>query len=65
MPIAVQPGPSGGTVHGFGDVAVGAKQTLVASMRSGTIFSAGGEVIFPTGDEAQGLGAGVTVFSPP
>lgn len=49
---------------GLGDIAVGWKQTLVASLASGSILSVGGEVILPTGDEERGLGKGTTVLEP-
>ena len=55
--------PDGGTpgatrwVSGFGDLVLGLKHAAYHSVESGTIFSVGGEVILPTGDEAKGLGA--------
>jgi hypothetical protein len=64
VPFGSQPSPAGGRVRGIGDVAVGVKHAVVASMHAGTILSAGAEVVFPTGDEAEGLGSGVTVFEP-
>ncbi len=47
---------------GFGDSSLGIKRELFSSLRSGSIFSLDGEVIFPTGNRARGLGAGVTTF---
>jgi mono/diheme cytochrome c family protein len=47
-----------------GDVALAAKHVLFHSMESKSIFSAGGEVILPTGDEDEGFGKGTTVFEP-
>ncbi|MEJ2204658.1 MAG: transporter [Gemmatimonadota bacterium] len=44
-------------VSGFGDVVLGLKHAAYHSFESGTIFSFGGEVILPTGDESKGLGA--------
>lgn len=44
-------------VSGFGDAVLGIKHALYHSSESGTIFSLGGEVILPTGDETKGLGA--------
>ena len=44
-------------VSGFGDVVLGLKHALHHSAESGTIFSVGGEVIVPTGEEAKGIGA--------
>jgi hypothetical protein len=50
----------------FGDLAIGWKQNLFHrySAGSGAIFSAGLEVILPTGDEDQGFGKGTTVIEP-
>lgn len=51
---------------GIGDVAVGVKRALYHRYASGagSIFSAAGEVRFPTGDEDRGLGTGAVVFEP-
>jgi mono/diheme cytochrome c family protein len=51
-------------VRGLGDVALGFKRVLAASMETGFIASAGAEVILPTGKEALGLGNGYAVFEP-
>ncbi len=56
-------GPSGWE-RGLGDVAAGVKYVLHSSLDRGSIVSAGGEAIFPTGKEDRGLGAGTTVFEP-
>jgi hypothetical protein len=53
-----------GWERGMGDIAVGVKHALYHSLERGAIFSAGAEVIFPTGKEERGLGAGTTVFEP-
>ncbi len=50
--------------RGLGDLALGFKHALYASVETGRIVSAGGEVVLPTGKEANGLGGGVTVFEP-
>ena len=50
--------------RGIGDVALAFKQVVFDSLRRGSIVSAGGEVVLPTGDEANGLGNGVTVVEP-
>ncbi len=50
--------------HGIGDVAVGVKRVLHHSIDRGSIFSVTGEVIFPTGDEDDGLGKGTAVVEP-
>lgn len=47
-----------------GDVRLGAKHVLFHSSSSNSIFSAGGEVLLPTGDEDEGFGNGTTVFEP-
>jgi hypothetical protein len=51
---------SGTVSRGVGDVGVGLKRVLLADSHS--ILSAQGEVIAPTGNQAKGLGTGVTVF---
>jgi len=53
-----------GWQRGLGDIAVGVKRVLAHSGARGSILSAGGEVIFPTGKENRGLGGGVTVVEP-
>ncbi len=47
---------------GIGDVAIGYKRVLASSIQTGSIFSAVGEVILPTGNAARGFGNGVTIF---
>ena len=37
---------------------------LTHSLERGNILSAGAEVVFPSGDEDDGLGKGTTVFEP-
>jgi mono/diheme cytochrome c family protein len=49
---------------GIGDVALGVKRVLAASMESGAIVSAGAEIILPTGKEFYGMGNGHVVFEP-
>jgi hypothetical protein len=49
---------------GIGDVSFAFKQVVFDSLRRGSLVSAGGEVVLPTGDEANGLGNGVTVAEP-
>ena len=48
---------AGQWVGGLGDVTLGAKHAAYHSIESGTIFSLGGEIVLPTGDETKGLGA--------
>lgn len=51
-----------GWVGGVGDFVLGYKRNLFSSVRSGSIFSVGGEVIAPTGNKSKDLGSGVTTF---
>ena len=53
---------SSGTHSAFGDVALGYKQKLISSLKTGSIFSVGGEVIAPTGSRTAGTGGESTVF---
>src|SRR4029450_2237418 len=46
----------------FGDLALGYKQTLFHSVRTGSIFSVGGELSVPTGDVVAGTGGTSTAF---
>ena len=46
----------------FGDLALGYKQKLFHSLATGSIISAGGELIAPTGNTALGTGGESTVF---
>ena len=52
---------SGGRV---GDVAIAAKRALYHNVRSGTIASLTGEVIFPTGERREGFGSGTFILEP-
>ena len=54
-----RPGP-GHWYGGVGDIGLGMKRVLFSGRDS--ILSAQGEVIFPTGNTAHGLGSGVTTF---
>jgi hypothetical protein len=47
-----------------GDITLAVKRVVFHSLRSGSILSAGGEVLLPTGDEDAGFGNGTTVFEP-
>jgi mono/diheme cytochrome c family protein len=46
----------------FGDLALGYKQKLLHSLKRGSIFSVGGELIVPTGNSTLGTGGESTVF---
>ena len=47
---------------GVGDAVLGLKRVIFSSLRSGSILSMQGEVMFPTGNKDKGLGTGVTTF---
>jgi len=60
-------GESGGATRwasGIGDVALGVKHTLYASLDRGMIWSVTGEAILPTGDQDRGFGKGTVIFEP-
>jgi mono/diheme cytochrome c family protein len=64
VPISMEQDASGTWQHGLGDVAFAVKHVLFYNRSPGTILSASGEVILPTGKETLGLGKGVTIFEP-
>jgi hypothetical protein len=64
VPFRFQKQEAGSWNGGIGDIALGFKRTLFHSKGSGSIFSVAGEAILPAGDDARGLGKGVTVFEP-
>jgi mono/diheme cytochrome c family protein len=64
VPLVMQAAEGGQWFRGLGDVAVALKRVLFHSMNTGTIVSAGGEVVLPTGKETEGLGGGVMKFEP-
>lgn len=49
---------------GIGDIALGFKRDLFHSFSKGSIFSAAGEIVLPTGDKNKELGSGTTIFEP-
>jgi hypothetical protein len=61
-----RPDGSGGDEweSGLGDVGLGYKHVVFASLEAGSIVSLAGEVFLPTGDDDRGLGAGTAVFEP-
>jgi hypothetical protein len=63
LPVAAHATGSDWT-GGVGDVGFAVKRVLYHHGRRGTILSAAGELVLPTGDEANGTGSGVTVFEP-
>lgn len=55
---------AGGRNTGIGDISIGYKRALFHDLHTGNIFTAGVEVILPTGDDSNGLGSGTTVLEP-
>jgi mono/diheme cytochrome c family protein len=64
LPIDAVQRVAGQWTAGVGDIAVGFKRALYASVDAGRIVSAGGEIVLPTGRSSSGLGSGTTVFEP-
>jgi hypothetical protein len=64
VPFNLQQDATGAWSKGLGDLAVAFKRVLFHSFDRGSILSAGGEMTFPTGNEASGLGGGATIFEP-
>jgi mono/diheme cytochrome c family protein len=64
IPIDALQRGAGAWTAGIGDIAVGFKRALHASVDSGRIVSAGGEVVLATGRSASGLGSGTTIIEP-
>lgn len=57
-------GPSSDWKAGLGDIVLGWKSAILHGLESGSIFSLGGEVKLPTGDEDDGFGKGTVVLEP-
>jgi hypothetical protein len=65
MPFGLRAtGADGQWSGGAGDIAMGVKRVLFHSLPRGTIVSAIGEVVLPTGDSTRGFGKGFTVVEP-
>jgi mono/diheme cytochrome c family protein len=62
VPFTLQHGDAETAFGGIGDIGLGLKRVLHASVHTGSILSVQGEVILPTGNKARGLGSGGTVF---
>jgi mono/diheme cytochrome c family protein len=59
--------PAGGSTSwtsGVGDLVLALKRAFYHDLDQGTILSAAGELILPTGDDDRGFGKGTTVFEP-
>ena len=55
---------NGAWTSGVGDITLGMKRVLFSSERAGSILSAQGGILLPTGDSSRGFGAGTTQFEP-
>lgn len=64
IPFGVQKEPGRSREMGIGDIAIGAKSILLASLSSGTILSVAGEVILPTGNKDKGFGKDTVILEP-
>jgi hypothetical protein len=64
LPFNVARMSDGSRDAGIGDVSMGVKSMLLASLSSGTVLSVAGEVILPTGNKDKGFGKGVVLFEP-
>jgi mono/diheme cytochrome c family protein len=64
VPFDARQHDAGAWTAGIGDVAVGFKRALYASVDTGRILSAGGEIVLPTGRSSSGPDSGTTVFEP-
>jgi hypothetical protein len=62
VPFAFDKQSNGSWFGGLGDIGLGMKRVLFSSLNTGSILSAQGEVIFPSGNRSRGFGTGVTVF---
>ncbi len=62
MPFKFQDPGDGNWDSGVGDLVAGYKHVLASSLRTGSIISLAGEVVFATGDADRELGKGVNVF---
>src|ERR1700680_2328760 len=61
-PFSFNEKSSGSWFGGLGDVGLGLKRVLFSSLNTGSILSAQGGVISPSGNRSRGFGRGVTVF---
>ena len=64
LPFAAVERASGDWTGGVGDISLGFKRALLHSTDRGSIFSVLGEVVLPTGDRDDGLGAGTAILEP-
>jgi mono/diheme cytochrome c family protein len=64
VPVAFEESETGQWTRGLGDVAIAMKRVFYHNLGRGTIVTAGGEAVLPTGKESLGLGKGVTIVEP-
>ena len=64
VPFEVAKTAEGSREAGIGDIAVGVKSVLLASLGTGSILSLAGEVVLPTGNRDKGFGKGVVIIEP-
>jgi mono/diheme cytochrome c family protein len=62
MPYGVSQQAGSNWFGGVGDFVLGFKRNIFSTLKTGSILSLQGEIIAPTGNEAKGLGSGVTTF---
>jgi mono/diheme cytochrome c family protein len=62
VPVVVNRQSPGLWYGGVGDTTLGVKRVLIANLQAGSILTAFGGVIVPSGNRAHGLGTGVTTF---
>lgn len=64
LPFVFRDQGAEGWTGGVGDLVLATKWTVLHSLRTGSILSAGAELILPTGDRLRGLGKGLWVIEP-
>ena len=62
MPFKFQKPGENDWQSGVGDLVAGYKHVLLSNYRTGSIFSASGEVVFATGNAERDMGKGITIF---
>lgn len=62
VPVNFMHQDTGSWFGGVGDVVMGVKRVLFANLHRGSLLSAQGGVILPTGNRSRGFGTGVTTF---
>jgi mono/diheme cytochrome c family protein len=62
LPVTANRQSPGLWYGGVGDATLGVKRVLIANLNAGSILTAFGGIILPSGNRAHGLGTGVTTF---